>query len=234
MMTQMTGRPPARRTFARFFAPAAGLAATYVLAVRPWMLRWGATDDELSELLPGDEVVTTPRSMDTRAVTIDAPAACVWPWLVQFGQGRGGLYSYDWLENLAGCDIHSTDAILPEHQRLAVGNLIRLVRPDYPVPLVFTVAQVDPERALVLRANGEAQQVIEAGLAYCSWAFVLRPTSAHQTRLIARWRADFAQTPSSLFWNKYGIEPIHFVMERKMLLGIKARAEKMAASSPSV
>jgi hypothetical protein len=87
----------------------AGIA--YWFGLRPWHIRWGATDDELARPLPGDEIVPRPRKWSTRAITIDAPAEVVWPWLVQIGQGRGGLYSYDWLENLAGCDIHSADRV---------------------------------------------------------------------------------------------------------------------------
>src|SRR5690349_9989833 len=81
----------------------------YIALVRPWHMRWGATDDEVRRPLPGDELVARPKALATHAITIRAPAAEIWPWLVQFGQGRGGFYSYDWLENLFGCDIHNVD-----------------------------------------------------------------------------------------------------------------------------
>ena len=91
---------------------------------RKWFNRWGATEVELTKNLPGDALVPSPRLAYTRAISINASAASVWPWLVQMGQGRGGLYSYDGLENLIGCDIHSADHILPEHQNLQVGDQI--------------------------------------------------------------------------------------------------------------
>ena len=99
--------------------------------------------------MPGDELVSRPMMGYTRAITIDAPPDDVWPWLVQIGQGRGGLYSFDGLENLVGCDIHSADRILPDFQRLEVGDLIRLGPPGYPC---FRVAQVEP--GCVLGARG--------------------------------------------------------------------------------
>lgn len=85
----------------------------YVLVARPRINHWGATDQEHQATWPGDQLVAQPNFVWTNAITIHAPAAQVWPWLVQLGQGRGGLYSYDWLENLIGCDVHSTDRILP-------------------------------------------------------------------------------------------------------------------------
>jgi hypothetical protein len=142
------------------------------------------------------------------------------------GQGRAGLYSYDWLENLVGCDIHSSDQIIPEYQELALGEEIRLVRPDFRVDLRFEVADVEPERALVLKTPGEHLDVISQGFPYASWAFVVRPQGASATRLLIRWRSDFKDTASSRVWNGWGVEIPHFLMERKMLLGIKERAER--------
>jgi hypothetical protein len=80
----------------------AAVAASYAFLIRPWHLHWGATDEEVKEPLPGDEVVSHPRLEATHAITIDAPASDIWPWLVQMGQNRGGFYSYTWLENLVG------------------------------------------------------------------------------------------------------------------------------------
>ena len=113
---------------------AAAAAACYVLAVRPRLLRWGASTQESAGPLPGDELVRTPRMQSTRAVTINAPAADVWPWLVQLGAGRGGMYSYDALENAAGLGMRSADRILPEYQRLDVGDVIPL-GPDVGIPV---------------------------------------------------------------------------------------------------
>ena len=100
---------------------AGGAAAIVVAALRARSLRWGATDEELVATLPGDELVPHPDLTTTRAVTVNARAADVWPWIAQLGQGRGGFYSYDALENLVGCDIHSADRIVPAWQGVAVG-----------------------------------------------------------------------------------------------------------------
>ena len=109
-------------------ASAAGFAA-YVFAIRPWHRRWGATDAEVSGSMPGDDLVEGANFQTTRAIDIDAPLEAVWPWLAQIGQGRGGFYSYDLLENLMGLDIHSADRILPEFQDLRVGDVIP-IEPD--------------------------------------------------------------------------------------------------------
>src|SRR5215213_5479579 len=97
-------------------------AAGYLLLARPWMRTWGATEAEARMTPPGDEVVAAPTFQSTIAMTIDAPAERVWPWLAQLGQGRGGFYSHDWLENLFGSDIHSADRMLPEHQNPRAGD----------------------------------------------------------------------------------------------------------------
>jgi hypothetical protein len=184
--------------------------SVYLIVIRPWHLTWGATAAEARQPLPGDDVVAHPVYQYTRAITIDAPAAAVWPWLVQIGQGRGGYYSYDWLENLFGCDIHSADRILPEFQRLAVGDTVRMYR-EGGGPPPFIVVAIDPGRALVL-GGGDSY----------SWAFVLQPIDAQSTRLIVRARS-YSDPP----WVAplAGVEPITFFMEQKMLRGIKQRAE---------
>ena len=125
-----------------------GSAAAYVLLARPRQLRWGATDQELDEPLPGDELIAHADLTATRAITIGASAEHVWPWIAQFGQGRGGFYSYDVLENLVGCDIHSADRIVPEWQHVGIGDEVRLA-PE--VGLV--VAAVESGRSLVLRGG---------------------------------------------------------------------------------
>ncbi|MCZ7525628.1 MAG: hypothetical protein M5U14_04105 [Acidimicrobiia bacterium] len=115
--------------------------------LRRWYNRWGATPEELTRHLPGDELVLDPKLGYTRVVTIDAPPSDVWPWLVQLGQGRGGFYSFDVLENLIGCRIHSTDRILPEHQHLERGDLVRSGPERYPC---WEVLEVEPPHHLVL------------------------------------------------------------------------------------
>jgi hypothetical protein len=202
---------------------AAGVAAAgaYQFFIRPWHMRWGATTTEVTRTLPGDALVSNPKQVTTRAVTIRASAANVWPWLVQLGQGRGGFYTYDWMENLIGCDIHSADRILPEHQQLAVGDRIRLGPEGYPF---YTVAGIEPGRALILRADapeGEEPPIDE------TWLFYLDEIAPDRTRLIVRNRRDYEPTLGNFMMWRVLIEPLHFIMEQRMLDGIKARAEKV-------
>jgi hypothetical protein len=216
----MNPRPIARAVRGLFAAGAA--VAAYLLVVRPRYLRWGATDDEVTCALPGDDLAWESPVGSTRAVTIAAPVEDVWPWLVQIGYGRGGFYSYDWLENafvgllLRGTPgYRSAETILPEHQRLNPGDFIPAGPPDMMGGRLTDVARwkvlaVEPNRALVLEGWG---------------AFVLEPLGDRATRLIVRSRGPGAwgHLAHYLFW-----EPAHFVMERCMLLGIKERAERLA------
>jgi hypothetical protein len=170
--------------------------------------------------LPGDQLVSNPRLESTRAVTIRAPAAQVWPWLVQMGQGRGGLYSYARLENLIGCEMQNADAILPDFQALNVGDQIRLGPEGYPA---FEVAAIVSEIVLILRGHmpnptGEPTTWI--------WTFFLHPIDTDATRLILRSRLSFEPSlGNQVAWRVF-TDPIAFNMERKMLVGIRRRAER--------
>lgn len=200
----------------------------YVVAIRPWHLRWGATDEEVVRALPGDSDVPDADLSATHAVGIDASAAEVWPWLVQIGQGRGGLYSYDWLENLLGCDIHSVDRVIPELGGLRVGDTIRLGPPGYPFNIV---GAIKPERSLLLYGSlaspeGENPTVGREAPFASTWAFVLVPVDSDHTRLIVRFRASWSSGIMTYIGYRGFLEPAHFIMERKMLLGIKERAER--------
>jgi hypothetical protein len=219
---------PARRAAAAAVAAGTALAG-YVTLVRPKILRWGATDQEATERLPGDEVVAQPRYQTTHAVTIQAPPRAVWPWLVQLGQGRGGLYSYDWLENLFGLGFRSADRILPDLQTLQVGDQVWLAPRDSAMPLWYQVLDLQPPQTLVLGPHGDHQEALAQGLPWPTWTFVLRDLGNGSSRLIVRMRSDFTPTPLGLLANKYALEPVHFAMERKMLLGIKHRAEQATA-----
>lgn len=185
-----------------------GVAATavYATAVVPWMRRWGASADERVRTLPGDEFVPDPAIASTRAVTIDAPVEAVWPWLAQLGQDRGGFYSYEWLENLAGCRMRNASRVHDEWQHRDVGDQI-LLHWAHGAP----VALFEPGRMLALQGWG---------------AFVLEPIDDRRTRLIARSRT--ARGVVAAFYASL-VELPHFVMERKMLLGIKSRAEEAHA-----
>lgn len=177
------------------------LAVAYTAFVRPWHASWGATADEQQMVLPGDKLAVNPAAVTTRAVTIDAPPAVVWQWLVQVGQGRGGWYSYDWMENLFAADMHNATAIEPSLQTIAAGDPILFTQ----MGLHATVAAIEPQRALVLDGG---------------WTFYLEPVGENSTRLIVRY---FCKDNPIYYFTLF--EPAHFLMESGMMLGLKARAE---------
>jgi hypothetical protein len=186
-------------------------------ALRPKYLRWGASDDEATRSLPGDECINDADLMATRAVTIHAAVSEVWPWIAQIGQGRGGFYSYDALENLVGCDIHSAEEIVPAWQSIHVGDEVKLH-----AEVAMIVARVEPGRALVLRGGvplGATPPPYDA-----TWAFVLSEQEDGTTRLVMRERYGYTR-----WWAGLLIEPVElvsFVMSRRMLQGIKQRSER--------
>lgn len=205
----------------------AGAAATAALvagdlALRPWFMRWGATKDELARTWPGDELCPEAASVATRGVTIHAPIDEVWPWLVQIGQDRGGFYSYSWLENLFGARIHNADRLLRVPPR-EVGDTVWMApRERYGGRGCSKVAIVEPERALVLVSPEDYDTLEETGrAAEGTWAFLLTPVDKKITRLIVRSRSGPKASPGRVLF----FDPIHFVMERKMMLGIRDRAE---------
>jgi hypothetical protein len=192
---------------------------------RRWYNRWGATPAEIAGAMPGDELVPFPKLISTRAVTIGAPPTEVWPWLAQIGQGRGGFYSFDSLENLLRCDIHSADRIVPELQQLHEGDLI-LLAPAAGAP-GYRVAAVEPPQVLVLAGADPKTRAVQPVPASpdemaSTWQWMLRPANGgRHTRLVARQRYSYPRRQSVL-WHL--VEPVDFVMERQMLGGIKARA----------
>jgi hypothetical protein len=178
---------------------------TYDSAVR----NWGATDEEASSRLPGDELLEHADGVTTRAVEIDAPAAAVWPWLAQMGPSpRGGAYTYDWIENLLGLDMHSADRVLPEFQHQQVGDVLEFGANR------MRLARLEREHVLVWRSE-DGNWV---------WAFVLEPHEGG-TRLISRNR--FSLSTRAARFGRAPMVPASLVMERKMLLGIKQRAERL-------
>jgi hypothetical protein len=208
------------------------VGGTLVLSpfLRSWYNRWGASEAEVAQSMPGDELVPEPILGYTRAITIQSPPERVWPWLAQIGQGRGGLYSYDGLENLAGCKIHSVDRIMPELQNLHVGELIRLGPQGYPC---FSTAAIDPPHALILiSANPQTGEPVlhdpqpGKGYSIATWQFYLHPLEGNITRLLVRQRLAYSP---DIAWVWRLTEPVAFVMERKMLLGIRERAEGQTA-----
>ena len=198
----------------------AGAAVAYVLRARALYLEWGATDRECGEPLPGDDLIASVDLAATRAITIRTSSDRVWPWLAQLGQGRGGFYSYDFLENLVGCDVHSADHIEPEWQDVGVGDAVRLA-PE--VGLV--VALLERGRSLVLRGGIPIGKI--APPYDFTWAFALRDQPDETTRLLVRERYAYTRP-----WARLVVEPVEavsFVMSQKMLRGIKDRAERSAA-----
>jgi len=191
------------------------LTVFYLLVLYPWMMRWGATDAELTMPLPGDGIVPVVGSQSTRAVTIHAPADEVWKWVLQIGQERAGFYSNDWLENLTLADIHNANAIRPEWQSRQPGEV-------------------------VLGAGGNVYgqksnwhiQAYEDGKSLYLWGSItVLPVNAQTSRLLLRTRTAPAPWPIEII-SKLSYDWMHFVMERGLLLGIKGRAEGSLNANP--
>ncbi len=185
------------------------LVGVYLMVIHPWMANWGSSEAERQIALPGDELHPGPTGHSTLAITIHASPEVIWQWLVQIGQDRAGFYTYTWLENLVGADIHNANEIHPEWQTLAVGDIWRVVPSDYLGDVGkdagFRVNIIEPDHALVVETMG---------------AFVLNPIDADTTRLFVRSEA----APANVLMRMV-VEPIVFTMMRPMLLGLKARAE---------
>ena len=192
----------------------AAAVAVYFRFLRRWHLHWGATAQEVSGKVVGDELMPDADIVATRVVEIDAPPSAIWPWLVQMGPGRGGACTYDWIERRLGIDIRNT-TVIPELQHLKVGDEIPM--PGY----AMRVERLDPGQAMVVRSSNHAWV----------WSFELRPANGH-TRLISRNRFDTAVLPVKDKLAYPVIEPGSWVMERKMLLTIKRRAERLARTQP--
>jgi len=222
-----------QRSRVSIFFAAAGLGAAafhaYWKYLRPWHLCWGATAGETQRSYPGDELLPGAKMEATHAITIAAPPQKVWPWLVQIGQGRGGFYSYDWIENLMGLDIHTANQILPEHQELKTGDLVPLSSDGFGIPVTL----LEPEQVLVLRGDTRLDPDAIPSMApgdyfAATWAFYLQPLPENRTRLVERWKADWNPSLKNAFFMRLFLEPGAFLMERKMLLGIQQRAEATA------
>ena len=193
---------------------AAAVLVAYRLLLQPWQHHWGATDEEVRQAMPGDDLILDAAST-TRAITVAAPPEQVWPWLVQLGYGRGGWYSFDWIDNDGQ---PSADRIRPELQQLQVGDQILMLPEMGP-----RIREIQPNRYFVAGDQ-------ESG----TWCLALYPT-ARGCRLVSRWRVSWPLTPATAFWILIS-DPGAFIMERKMLKGIKTRAERAvrSAASPSL
>ena len=199
------------RTGAAVGAVLADAAVVYGRLLREPILTWGATADEAAGRLPGDELLEVADGVATRAITIDAPPSAVWPWIAQMGPSpRGGAYTYDWIENLLGLDMHSADTVLPEYQHPQVGDGF-----GYGANRM-SFARVEPEHVLATR-SADGNWV---------WTFVLEERDGG-TRLVSRNRFRLPRLRDRI--GMLAMEPGSLVMERKMLRGIKERAERLAA-----
>ena len=190
------------------------------LAYRRWLRRpiltWGSTEEEAAARLPGDELLEDADGVATRAIEIRAPASAVWPWIAQMGPSpRGGAYTYDWIENLLGLNMHSADTLLPEFQHPKVGETIGFGANR------MRLERIEPERVLAWRSQ-DGNWV---------WTFVLNQADG-TTRLISRNRFRLPRLVDRI--GMVPMEPASLLMERKMLLGIKKRAEQLAAGAGEV
>lgn len=207
-----------------------GFTTLYLMVIRPWHLKWGATADEVDRLLPGDDLIPNAKINATHAITIDAPIDRVWPWIAQIGQGRGGFYSYEAIENAMGLDIHNADRILPGFQQPRVGESMPFAE-GFSVPYAI----VDAPCTLVVHGDTRTGSVTMPGLrpgdyAAMLWGWHLAALDDHTTRLVERWQADYGPGLMNTVMYRLFMEPGAFIMERKMLLGIKQRAEKSVAT----
>jgi hypothetical protein len=193
---------------------ACAVVAAYLRFVRPRVLNWNATPEETGRRMPGDEILNGPVLQTTRAITIDAQPRDIWPWLVQIGpRPRAGIYTYDWIERLLRIDIENSDRIMPEFQHLDAGDWIGRNEKGQGIQ----VREVVPESHLV------TQWVPQRS----TWTFALYPQADGTTRFISRNRLP---ATGPLFWLAMVgfMEPASLLMERKMLLGFKERAERHA------
>jgi hypothetical protein len=188
-----------------FLLAAVLIVAGYVLAVQPYMLTWGSTAAERAMPIPGDADIPPHSVVTTRAVTIHAPPEEIWPWIAMIGQGRGGFYSFDWLENLFAANMHNAEQIDPALQGVAVGDRLSFQQ-DGPSMLVTLV---EPGRAL----------------SCAGWTWHLVPVAENTTRLVVRYSFPVPNAASAAFYYPV-FEPAHFIMEAGMMLGIKERAER--------
>jgi hypothetical protein len=215
-----SGRAPKRSPSIVMLVIAAllALAALDRMVGRPWRAHWGASPSEIVSPMPGDTLVMDPDEITTRAITIRARPDQVWPWLAQMGRGRGGLYSYDWLDRVFGVlDRPSAQSVLPQFQGLASGDTI-------PVGggAAWPVALAKAGEVLLIH--------VEERGAHVTWVFTLRAQNTSETRLVTRVRAHLPDA-----WSKpivtTMLDHAEFLMVRRQLLNLRERAERLAAGS---
>jgi hypothetical protein len=186
------------------FAVAIVMFAAYIVLIGPWQRRWGATDEEVRRRMPGDGLLRAGARSTTRAITIDRRPEDVFPWLLQIGYGRGGWYSYDWIDNDGEPSVDRIDPSL----RSAVGDRIEMMPGVGPV-----IRRIEPDHFIV--SGGGAD----------SWCLSVEPTQDGKSRLISRWSQDWPRTAATFMWIALA-DPGAFIMERKMLRTIRDLAER--------
>lgn len=210
----MTAHRWARRTLAAV-ASVILLVVFYLVVIRPWHIHWGATPAEVVRQMPGDSLVQDPQEVTTRAITINARPRHIWPWLAQMGNGRGGLYSYDWLDQRFGVLDHpSSDTLIARFQQLTAGDTIPMGAAGG-----WPVAIARPDELLLLDIHQQG--------AHVTWLFALDSISPTQTRLIMRVRARLPVTWRLPFLMA-ALDPAEFLMVRRQLIGIRQRGERLA------
>ena len=182
------------------------------ILLTPWMDRWGTEVDERTKSLPGDDLFVNPSRVANRAVTINAPVEKIYPWILQMGADKSGMYSYSWLERTFGCKMAKDETLHPEWHNLAEGDEMKMCAGDF-APPPYIVARVLPNQAVIF-GHKEGDQWVE------TWQFVLVPQSDGTTRLITRTSTNM----TGGFWEI--IRPMSFIMERKMLLTIRDISER--------
>ena len=210
---------------ARLGAAFAILVGVFQFVARPWYLSWGSTQEELGRGLPGDEIVPGGRRQ-TRAITVQAPADQVWPWVAQLGQDRAGFYSYELLEDLVGCEMTNLDRTHPALQTWRIGDKLWMYPPSKLKGVGHAVLRAyEPGRALgfATRMVGTPLDAPENG----SWSFVVESAGNDRSRLLVRGSSGERGFWATLF-DRFVFEPMHFTMERKTMTEIKARAEGRA------
>jgi hypothetical protein len=199
------------------------IAAAYTFVIRPWMLRWGSNDEERARRLPGDDIEPDASYVTTRALTVDASAAAIWPWLIQMGQDRAGFYTHNWVERWLHSGIPDTSVLRPEWQHLEVGDLMRTNHDIGGRPMGWPVVDIDEGRALVVKSES-----MPAG----TYAFVIEPIDAKRSRLIVRDRARWKWT--EMPFAALVFEPLHAYMETGLIKGVKRRVESSSTASQRI
>lgn len=216
-----------RRRFASVFWALAALLFLYVGVLRTVHLGWGATAEERSRRLPGDELVMGAQYRSTHAIAIRATPEQVWPWIAQLGWDKGALYSYEWLENLFGCQMKNAQHIVPIWQNVQVGDAFRM---DRRIP-ALKVAIVQAPHAFVVYGGPDAAGEAASGMPRVSWQFVIEPTEDGNSRLVVRWQSALPPGFFAELFNKTLLEPVHFLMEERLLRGVKERAERRGSTA---